>query len=140
MLQPAQNTCLQAFRAHRIHYIARCNMLKTPACRFIGHIVYRIPHVASCSKHLPAGISDTSCTSYRMLQQTQNTCLQVYWKVGMCRRSKTILKNDGKINPFKKCDSFFATVTHVRQRAKKKAEILWVFRNSPTFCTDGVNP
>ena len=162
MLQHAQNTCLQVFRTHLVPHIACCNLLKTPACRHFGHIEHIISHAATCSKHLPAGLSDTSCTLYRMLHHAQNTCLQVYrthrvlhiarynrlktpacrfiGKVDRCRRSKTILKTDGKFNPFKKCDSFFATVTHVRQRAKKKAEIMWVFSNSTTFCTDGVNP
>ena len=53
-------------------------MLKTPACGYFGHIVYIISHVATGSKHLPAGIPGTSNTSYRALQHAQNTCLQVY--------------------------------------------------------------
>ena len=57
---------------------ASCNMLKTPACRYFGHIVYIMSRVATGSKHLPAGISGTSNTLYRVLQHAQTTCLQVY--------------------------------------------------------------
>ena len=141
---------------------ACCNMLKKPACRYFGHIVHLISHVATGSKHLPAGISGTSNTLYRALQHAQNTCLQVYrthrvpytaccivLKTPACRyighivhlishaatdpkhlpagllesryvpTVKNYSKNRWKFNPLKKCDSFFATVTRVRQRERK---------------------
>ena len=60
-----------------------CNMLKTPACRYFGHIVYLISQAATCSKHVPAGISGTSKTLYRERQQAlwpaQNVCRHVFW-------------------------------------------------------------
>ena len=119
-----------------------CNMLKAPACRFIGHIVYLIPHAASCSKHLPGGVSDTSCTSCRMLQQTQNTCLQVYWKVGMCRRSKTNLKTDGKLTPLKSVTHFLQQLHAFDHRRKKTSACGYFDHMSLTpnfFSRSGVN-
>ena len=164
MLQHAQSTCLQVFRTHLVPHIACCNLLKTHACRHFGHIEHIIshaatcskhlpaglsdtsctflPHAASCSKHLPGGVSDTSCTSCRMLQQTQNTCLQVYWKVGMCRRSKTNLKTDGKLTPLKSVTHFLQQLHAFDHRRKKTSACGYFDHMSLTpnfFSRSGVN-
>ena len=152
MLQHAQNTCLQVFRTHRVHHIACCNRLKTPACRHSGHIEYFISCVATCSKHLPAGLSDSSCNLYRMLHHAQNTCLQVFrthrvphiarcnrlktpagrfiGKVDRCRRSKTILKTDGNLTPSKSVTHFLQQL-HTFDHGQKKKRKSFGFSEIP---------